>query len=397
MPQPSTSFAAVSPAPPRVVSIGHGIFEIPTATGTPFEFTVPTNYNLFVGNVAPDNADGTDGDWFVYNLTSLVRVYRKQSGSWALITVISGTAGGDVGGPASSGDGDIALFDGLTGKLIKDSVVTIAASAGTATSTQVPRGNDPRMTNSRVPTAHATTHQAGGSDPIKLDLLAAPTDVTTLDSTTGAHGLLPKLSGVSNHVLKGDGSFSTLGAVTGSGILMASSSILGRTTVGTGAVEEISVGSGLSLSAGSLTATGLTTYGFRAVSASTQTTTVSASTQIVFGSELYDPNSVFASSSFTVPATGFYNISCSVDTKLTSGTPTITFLTLELMHGGTAVDRDTILGPDYISGQTMKISGSYSMTAGDVYFVQVRSSFAGAGTFSYFSGQETNFSGFRIA
>jgi hypothetical protein len=46
------------------------------------------------------------------------------------------------------------------------------------------------------------------------------------------------------------------GAVTGSGLTMATARLLGRTTASTGAVEEISVGVGLSLSAGTLTATG---------------------------------------------------------------------------------------------------------------------------------------------
>lgn len=46
------------------------------------------------------------------------------------------------------------------------------------------------------------------------------------------------------------------GAVTGSGLTMATARILGRTTASTGAVEEITVGSGLSLTGGQLTATG---------------------------------------------------------------------------------------------------------------------------------------------
>lgn len=46
------------------------------------------------------------------------------------------------------------------------------------------------------------------------------------------------------------------GAVTTDGITMSTARLLGRTTASTGAVEEITVGSGLSLSAGSLTATG---------------------------------------------------------------------------------------------------------------------------------------------
>jgi hypothetical protein len=46
------------------------------------------------------------------------------------------------------------------------------------------------------------------------------------------------------------------GATTSSGLTMATARILGRTTASSGAIEEITVGSGLSLSGGSLTATG---------------------------------------------------------------------------------------------------------------------------------------------
>lgn len=45
------------------------------------------------------------------------------------------------------------------------------------------------------------------------------------------------------------------GAVTGSGLTMTTARLLGRTTASTGAIEEISIGSGLSLSAGSLSCT----------------------------------------------------------------------------------------------------------------------------------------------
>lgn len=46
------------------------------------------------------------------------------------------------------------------------------------------------------------------------------------------------------------------GALTGSGYTMATARLLGRTTGSAGAVEEITVGSGLTLSAGSLAASG---------------------------------------------------------------------------------------------------------------------------------------------
>lgn len=55
--------------------------------------------------------------------------------------------------------------------------------------------------------AHASTHQSGGSDAIKLDDLAAPDDNTDLDATTSVHGLLPKLGGGTTNFLRADGSW----------------------------------------------------------------------------------------------------------------------------------------------------------------------------------------------
>ncbi len=48
------------------------------------------------------------------------------------------------------------------------------------------------------------------------------------------------------------GSYLTAGAITGSGLTQATARMLGRSTAGSGAIEEISLGTGLSLSAGVL-------------------------------------------------------------------------------------------------------------------------------------------------
>jgi hypothetical protein len=82
------------------------------------------------------------------------------------------------------------------------------------------------------------------------------------DTTTPAITLSTSVSGI----VKGNGTaFSAAvagtdyvapGAITTSGLTMATARLLGRTTAGTGAAEEITVGSGLTLSAGTLTATG---------------------------------------------------------------------------------------------------------------------------------------------
>jgi hypothetical protein len=66
------------------------------------------------------------------------------------------------------------------------------------------------------------------------------------------------------------------GAVTGSGLTMATARLLGRTTAGTGAVQEITAGVGLSLSAGNLAAAPGTIVD-RAYTETTTYTTVTAS------------------------------------------------------------------------------------------------------------------------
>lgn len=52
-----------------------------------------------------------------------------------------------------------------------------------------------------TPAAHATSHKAGGGDAIKLDELAAPTDVTTLNASTSLHGLSPKATAPASGLL----------------------------------------------------------------------------------------------------------------------------------------------------------------------------------------------------
>ena len=78
------------------------------------------------------------------------------------------TASGDVVGPASATDGAVALYDGTTGKLIKDGVVLGGAAqlnVGTGSGT-VASGDDARLSDAREPTAHAVSHATGGADPI---------------------------------------------------------------------------------------------------------------------------------------------------------------------------------------------------------------------------------------
>lgn len=98
--------------------------------------------------------------------------------------------------------GDEISVAGLSGVLADPQPPIIGVGAAQAVA-----GNDARLTDARTPTAHATSHKSGGSDAIKLDELAAPTDVTTLNATTLVHGLMMKYPGGSTAYLREDGTF----------------------------------------------------------------------------------------------------------------------------------------------------------------------------------------------
>lgn len=84
------------------------------------------------GTVDP-NTEGADGDLYL-NYTTW-HVWEKISGTWTdrgSIKGADGSGSGDVTGPSSSVDGNLAAFDGVTGKLIKDSGVKPSDFADTS-------------------------------------------------------------------------------------------------------------------------------------------------------------------------------------------------------------------------------------------------------------------------
>jgi hypothetical protein len=111
-----------------------------------------------------------------------------------VVVLAGGTAAAGGGGlpqahasTHQNGGGDEINLTGMSGILADPQPPIIGAGA-----TQAVAGNDARLTNARTPSAHAASHKSGGSDAIALDELAAPTDVTTLNASTSAHGLSPK-------------------------------------------------------------------------------------------------------------------------------------------------------------------------------------------------------------
>lgn len=152
-------------------------------------------------------------------------VVSWPSGAKQVFNPSATTAGMNVGSvsaaPSSPANGDV-WYDTVTGAAyfraananVPITLIDAAAATGSLRTLgtgaqQAAAGNDARFTDARTPTAHATTHKSGGSDPIKLDEVAAPTDVTTLNASATAHGLLPKLSNVATQFLNGQGVWSS--------------------------------------------------------------------------------------------------------------------------------------------------------------------------------------------
>lgn len=140
-----------------------------------------------------------------------------------LATIPTGTVPAFTGDVTSPG-GSLTLT--IAALAVTDAKVATAnkdGAAGTASmrtlgtgASQACGGTDARLSDARTPTAHAPTHKSGGTDAVKLDELAAPTDVTTLNVSISAHGLTPKLPNIATQYLDGTGSYSVPAGVGGS-------------------------------------------------------------------------------------------------------------------------------------------------------------------------------------
>lgn len=163
----------------------------------------------------------------------------------------TGGGTGDVVGPASATDNAVARFDTTTGKLIQNSGVTIddtniVSAAGLnlsgLTASQIvatdASKNLQTLTTATYPSLTELSYVKGVTSAIQTQLNAKGSGTVTNVATAGL------ISG---------GPITTTGTITTS---MATGKLVGRSTAGTGIMEEITVGSGLTLSGGTLTATG---------------------------------------------------------------------------------------------------------------------------------------------
>jgi hypothetical protein len=230
--------------------------------------------------------------------------------SWRTLSTFIGesVSSADIGAAAAShthgnltNDGKVGTTANLPLRTGTNGVVE-AGAFGTAAASFC-EGNDARLSDDRDPNLHAASHLPDGADEIfdqslnttddvtfntidtalfnflgtgVLDLesryfndgngvtiltfagpnieLAAPIDFTGANAATNAATTRDNL-GLGDAAVEDTTAFAASGSITTSGLTQATARILGRTTASTGAVEEIQIGSGLSLSAGELSST----------------------------------------------------------------------------------------------------------------------------------------------
>jgi collagen type VII alpha len=185
------------------------------AAGAASFVTGPTGSTGAAGSAgAPSTVTGPTGNTGPQSTVTGPTGSTGAAGSAGAASTVSGPTG-NTGPTGATGAAPTSFpYSSLTGTptLGTASPLDVAAS-GNASGTQVVKGNDTRLSDSRTPSStlsHASTHAAAGSDPVSI----SASQVSGLGSLATQSGTF---SGTSSGTNTGDQTISLTGDVTGSG------------------------------------------------------------------------------------------------------------------------------------------------------------------------------------
>lgn len=92
-------------------------------------FTPIQLYRTSTAAAVPVDTNLADGELAIN--TTDEKLYFKNAGGTVKLLASTAGSSGDVVGPASATDGNLAAFDGITGKLIKQAATVTVAQGGT--------------------------------------------------------------------------------------------------------------------------------------------------------------------------------------------------------------------------------------------------------------------------
>jgi hypothetical protein len=155
------------------------------------------------------------------------------------------------------------------------------------------------------------------------------------------------------------------GATTASGLTMSTARLLGRSTASTGAIEEITVGSGLTLSSGTLSASGggVTDYSVRVRKSSGQSIG-SSLTAMSFDTEDFDTDTMHDNVTNNTRITFTHSGKYAVGGTITTAGNVISGLSIRL-NGSTTIGYITVGNSTTNANNGCHLSTVYSFAAND--------------------------------
>lgn len=186
--------------------------------------------------------DGTAAGWVKWDGTALLTDPTIDAGDLGFDPATQGELDAVASATAAAqADADAAQAAAATAQSTASAAGTAATTAqgeidaheGLATSAHggIVANTDPRLTDSRTPTAHAATHRLGGGDALKVHELALPTAATPMNGQ--------KFTGLANGSAAGDSA--TVGQAVLRGNFVAFGDLLAGTSV-SGSLTRIARG-----------------------------------------------------------------------------------------------------------------------------------------------------------